>query len=272
MREGHWRNCDFDHSRGSAQRMSISSRAALLTLCLIFNPAGGSLQADASASAPAREKTNAVGRAPELVDRSVVRRFDVFQDRLQDPDAATRHAAADELVKVARSSTVLIEPTGGIGVLISDNWHACGSSGLLLTSILEGSPAHIARLRAEDHLVEVDGARACSLPVEEVRRRLRGPIGSKVAVTVGQGWGGSSLKHVTLTRAALGETDPRELLSRLVSEALENPDAYVKDRAREACNALAPRPMVCRARAGAPGRTQRKEPNSGRLPSGRSAD
>ena len=51
---------------------------------------------------------------------------------------------------------------------------------------LVGSPAREAGLKAEDRILEVDGESVATLKLEEVSRRLKGPVGSRVALTIGR--------------------------------------------------------------------------------------
>jgi carboxyl-terminal processing protease len=65
----------------------------------------------------------------------------------------------------------------------------------------EGLGAEKAGLLPDDEIVMIDGLYVKDMGAEEVRRRLRGPAGSKVALTVVRG---AEVRHLEVTRAPLG--------------------------------------------------------------------
>jgi len=56
--------------------------------------------------------------------------------------------------------------------------------GLRVVDVPRTGPAWGAGLRPGDRIVEVDGAPVSELPLADVVRRLRGPIGSEVQLTI----------------------------------------------------------------------------------------
>ncbi|HET7677635.1 MAG TPA: S41 family peptidase [Candidatus Limnocylindrales bacterium] len=67
----------------------------------------------------------------------------------------------------------------GIGVLLSEE------SGVpVIVSVISGTPAKRAGLRSGDRIVAVEGASAEGLGLEEIVRRVRGPAGTSVTITV----------------------------------------------------------------------------------------
>lgn len=80
----------------------------------------------------------------------------------------------------------------GIEVTIKDDI-------LTVISPIEGTPADKAGLKAKDIIVEIDGEQTKEMGAVEAVKRLRGPQGSKVRISVfREGWG--DLKEFTLTR------------------------------------------------------------------------
>jgi len=80
----------------------------------------------------------------------------------------------------------------GIEVTIKDDI-------LTVISPIEGTPAYKAGLRAQDIIVEIDGEKTKEMGAVEAVKRLRGPRGSTVQISVfREGW--SDLKEFTLTR------------------------------------------------------------------------
>lgn len=80
----------------------------------------------------------------------------------------------------------------GIEITIKDNI-------LTVISPIEGTPADTAGLRAKDIIVEIDGEKTKEMGAVEAVKRLRGPKGSEVTISVyREGW--SELKEFTLKR------------------------------------------------------------------------
>ena len=55
---------------------------------------------------------------------------------------------------------------------------------LTVISVIEGSPSEEVGLRPGDHIIKIDGESAIGIKEDEVRTKLRGEKGTKVAVTV----------------------------------------------------------------------------------------
>jgi carboxyl-terminal processing protease len=68
---------------------------------------------------------------------------------------------------------------GGIGIQIAND-----GDELQVLSPLVGAPAYQAGILAGDRIVEIDGKSTEDVAMEEVVRRLKGPVGSKVVLTV----------------------------------------------------------------------------------------
>lgn len=80
----------------------------------------------------------------------------------------------------------------GIEITIKDNI-------LTIISPIEGTPADKAGLKANDIIVEIGGEKTKEMGAVEAVKRLRGPQGSKITISVyREGW--SDLKEMTLTR------------------------------------------------------------------------
>ena len=68
---------------------------------------------------------------------------------------------------------------GGLGIVIG------GKDGkLVIQSVLDGTPAHKARLRSRDHIVQIESESTVNMPLSEAVKRLRGPPGSPVVLWI----------------------------------------------------------------------------------------
>lgn len=84
---------------------------------------------------------------------------------------------------------------GGIGITLDGRQ-------LKVLSPLVGTPAYKAGVLAGDRIVEIDGQSTEDLPLQEVVRRLKGPIGSQVVLTVIHP-GKSQRETISITRAQI---------------------------------------------------------------------
>ncbi|WP_404790397.1 PDZ domain-containing protein [Altericista sp. CCNU0014] len=73
---------------------------------------------------------------------------------------------------------------------------------LTIISTVEGSPAEVAGVRAQDIIVKIDTKTTKGMSTNEAVKLIRGPIGSKVVLTVRRG---SKLLTFPLTRARIGQ-------------------------------------------------------------------
>lgn len=80
---------------------------------------------------------------------------------------------------------------------------------LYVRDVASGLAAEQAGLIPGDEIVMIDGVYVRELPLREITRRLRGKVGTAVALTVVRG---REVRHVRVTRSALREPDvkPRE--------------------------------------------------------------
>ncbi len=99
----------------------------------------------------------------------------VFDGVLGELDKFSRYAGRDE----ARENRASRDGFGGIGVRIR-----LIDEGVRILSVMENTPAERAGLEDNDIIVEIDGATTVGLSQREVVRRLRGPLRSRVALTV----------------------------------------------------------------------------------------
>ena len=83
---------------------------------------------------------------------------------------------------------------GGIGIQVSVEQGV-----LKIVTPLVGTPAYRAGLMSGDTIVEIEGKPVAGVPLDEAVRRLKGPVGTKVTMTV-QHSGKGEKKTVTLTR------------------------------------------------------------------------
>jgi len=91
---------------------------------------------------------------------------------------------------------------GGVGVFLSKRWGFA-----TVVSVLPGSPAEKAGIKVGDLFDRVDNQPTRELSVVQIERRLAGPVGSTVAVTLVREPSAEPL-IVTLTRSALNYPPP----------------------------------------------------------------
>jgi carboxyl-terminal processing protease len=101
----------------------------------------------------------------------------VFDGILTELDKFSRYAGRDE----ARENRASRDGFGGIGVRIR-----LIDEGVRIMSVMEKTPAERAGLKDNDIILEIDGETTVGLNQREVVRRLRGPLRSRVALTVGR--------------------------------------------------------------------------------------
>jgi len=105
----------------------------------------------------------------------------------------TTYLTADEL---AAESDALDGTVSGIGVSVDAR-----GDGTVIISVVDGSPADQAGLRAGDAIVAVDGVRVERSSVEELVRRVRGEPGTAVELTI-KGRDGTT-RDVSIIRATI---------------------------------------------------------------------
>jgi len=86
---------------------------------------------------------------------------------------------------------------GGVGVMVAPR-----NGDYVVISPFEGSPAYKAGIRAGDVMMEIDGQPLHDLPLLEVLRKVRGQVGSTMALTVKNGKSGV-VRHVRLRRRTI---------------------------------------------------------------------
>jgi len=99
----------------------------------------------------------------------------VFDGMVTRLDRFSRYAGRD----AARENRASRDGFGGIGVRIR-----VIDEGVKILSIMEKTPAERSGLEVEDIITDIDGFSAVGLSQRDVVRRLRGPIRSKVSLTV----------------------------------------------------------------------------------------
>ena len=99
----------------------------------------------------------------------------VFDGLTAELDGFSRYAGRDE----ARENRASRDGFGGIGVRIN-----LVDEGVNVLSVMENTPAETAGVQDGDVIVMIDGEPAAGLPQHEVVRKLRGPVRSKVTLTV----------------------------------------------------------------------------------------
>lgn len=99
----------------------------------------------------------------------------VFDGALNTLDIYSRYAGADE----AGSNRAKRDGFSGIGIrfrLIDDN--------TIVTEVVDGSPAHIAGVLVDDHLITIDGLLLDGLDTKDITAALRGPLNSSISLTM----------------------------------------------------------------------------------------
>ena len=99
----------------------------------------------------------------------------VFDGILTELDKFSRYAGREE----ARENRASRDGFGGIGVRIR-----LIDEGVRILSVMENTPAERAGLEDNDTIVEIDGETTVGLNQREVVKRLRGPLRSRVALTI----------------------------------------------------------------------------------------
>jgi carboxyl-terminal processing protease len=99
----------------------------------------------------------------------------LFDGMIANLDRFSRYAAPE----AARDQRAARDGFGGIGVTLDymDNE-------VRVTSVIPESPAHRAGLQVDDRIASIDGTATAELTRTDVIRRLRGPVDSRVQVTV----------------------------------------------------------------------------------------
>ncbi|MBL8661558.1 MAG: S41 family peptidase [Candidatus Odyssella sp.] len=124
---------------------------------------GSAVQAAAAASEP-------IGRAgTEKVQQAVL------SSALASLDGFSRYVPPSD----ARESRALRNGYGGIGITVQQV-----EGKLKVVSVMPGTPAETAGLRADDAIVRISGRPIAGLELREVVQQLRGPEGSSVILTV----------------------------------------------------------------------------------------
>jgi carboxyl-terminal processing protease len=176
----------------------------LVTALAVAGAAAGPLAAQDSAAAPP---------APANVPPAVLAALrDTIAARYVAPvsrDSLKHFATATALLASLRDRhTILFSPHelqefkveagqrfGGIGARLGQRRDTA-----FVTSVLPGSPAQRAGLTAFDRIVMLDGQPVVGLPVDQVVDKIRGPVGTKLAMSVVRR-GGKAPERRTLERA-----------------------------------------------------------------------
>jgi carboxyl-terminal processing protease len=99
----------------------------------------------------------------------------LFDGVVANLDRFSRYAAPE----AARDQRAARDGFGGIGVTLD-----YANDEVRVTSVIPESPASHAGLQVDDRIAKIDGVATAALSRSDVIRRLRGPIDSRVAVTV----------------------------------------------------------------------------------------
>jgi carboxyl-terminal processing protease len=103
----------------------------------------------------------------------------------------------------------------GIGVTIQNR-----ENDLVIVSVIEGTPAEKAGLKADDVIVTIDGESREKWDVEEAVLRIRGEEGTKVTLGIRRG-DATEIKEYTITRAKID-------VPNIESEVLEGRIGYIR--------------------------------------------
>lgn len=100
----------------------------------------------------------------------------MFDAMIRSLDPFSRYASREE----ARENRASRDGFGGIGVRVD----TAQDKGVTVLSVMEGTPAERAGLKAEDVIVSVDGESTLTMEQRTVIQRLRGPVGSSVELGI----------------------------------------------------------------------------------------
>jgi len=113
---------------------------------------------------------------------------------LQDLDEHSRFFPPEDV----QGFMALIEQHyGGVGIEVTAD---PATRRLTVISTIVGSPAYAADIQAGDQILKVDGADTLGMDLEDVTRRIRGPLGEPVLLTLARAGQGKPL-DVSVTRA-----------------------------------------------------------------------
>lgn len=99
----------------------------------------------------------------------------VFDGALSSLDIFSRYAGAEE----AKKNRSKRDGFGGIGISFR-----LRDGHFVIVSVMEGTPAGKAELLKDDRITHIDGVSVAGLKLKEVTKKLRGPLKSKVSLTV----------------------------------------------------------------------------------------
>lgn len=94
---------------------------------------------------------------------------------------------------------IAAEAFGGVGVLL--DFDPQDGKTVLIFSVTYKSPADKAKIRRGERLLRIDGADVTGLSLQQMAEKIRGPLGTQVALTI-QGRDGA-VREVPLTRDAI---------------------------------------------------------------------
>lgn len=134
----------------------------------------------------------------------------VFDGLTAELDSFSRYSGREE----ARENRASRDGFGGIGVRIS-----LVDEGVKVLSVMENTPAEEAGIQDDDVIVLIDGESARGLSQHEAVRRLRGPLRSKVTLTVNRS-GEAEPRQIEVVRA--------HIVPQTVEYKAENDIGYIR--------------------------------------------
>jgi len=132
--------------------------------------------------------------------RSIASRCNIRQERLLeialnyilknlDPNSGLLDEAMLKEVKISTSGKF-----GGVGLVVASR-----EGNYIVVSPFEGSPAHRIGIKPGENVLEIDGQPVHGLPLAEVLRKVRGPVGSMISFTLKDPQS-EKIRHVRLKR------------------------------------------------------------------------
>jgi carboxyl-terminal processing protease len=150
---------------------------ALLLFGLMVTPGPG--RADSDPYLPLKRFSQIL----DLVERNYVEdvtREDLIngaiQGLLQELDPHSSYLAKEDFAEMQMDTS---GEFSGIGIVISME-----NGRLTVVSPIEDTPAYEADVRAEDIILEIDGSLAAEMTLNDAVKKIRGPIGSEVKLTI----------------------------------------------------------------------------------------
>lgn len=119
-----------------------------------------------------------------------------LKDMVTKIDPHSSYMTAEDFAKIREHTS---GEFGGLGMEVGTE-----NGNTVVKKAMKDTPAEQAGIQANDIITHVEGAPVKDVPLDEVVKKMRGPAGSNVTITVERG--GQSLPPMTLTRAIIEQS------------------------------------------------------------------